>query len=76
MFNPAVTLALALVGAITWTRAGLVFIAEMLAGMASAGVVAAMFPGSLAVSTTLGGRTSLAQGVCWYLCDALRGRLY
>lgn len=64
LFNPAVTLALALIGAISWARAGLVFIAEMLGAMASAGVVAAMFPGTLAVSTTLNTDTSLARGLC------------
>ena len=64
LFNPAVTLGLALIGAISWTRAGLVFIAEMLGAMASAGVVAALFPNTMAVQTTLGGGTSLARGVC------------
>lgn len=64
LFNPAVTLALALIGAISWVRAGLVFIAEMLGAMASAGIVAAMFPGTLAVSTTLHPGTSVARGLC------------
>ena len=53
-----------MIGAISWVRAGLVFIAEMLGAMASAGVVAALFPGTEAVQTTLGGGTSLAQGLC------------
>jgi Major intrinsic protein len=35
----------------------------MLGAMASAGVVAALFPGPLAVTTSLSGGTSLAQGL-------------
>lgn len=64
LFNPAVTLGMALIGAVGWVRAGLVFIAQILASMASAGVVEAMFPGPMNVSTTLGGGTSVAQGLC------------
>lgn len=64
LFNPAVALALALVGAITWVRAGLVFIAEMLGAICSAAVVSALFPGPLNVTTTRNNTTSLARGVC------------
>lgn len=64
LFNPAVTLGMALIGAVGWVRAGLVFLAQILASMASAGVVDAMFPGPMNVSTTLGGGTSIAQGLC------------
>ena len=64
LFNPAVCLGLALIGAISWSRAGLVFIAEMFGAMASAGVVAALFPSTMAVQTTLGGSTSLVRGLC------------
>lgn len=64
LFNPAVTLGMALIGAVGWVRAGLVFISQILASMASAGVVSAMFPGPMNVSTTLGGNTSIAQGLC------------
>lgn len=63
LFNPAVTLALCLVGAIPFSRGAFVFLAQMLGAMASAGVVKALFPGPLAVTTTLGGGTSAAQGV-------------
>ena len=63
LFNPAVTLALCLCGAVPWSRGGLVFIAQMLGSMASAGVVKGLFPGALAVTTALSGGTSLAQGV-------------
>ena len=64
LFNPVVTLALGLIGAITWTRAALVFIAEMLAAMAVSGIVAAILPGPMAVSTTLSPGVSVAQGLC------------
>ncbi|KAK5938698.1 Aquaporin-1 [Knufia obscura] len=63
LFNPAVTLALCLVGAVPFGRGAFVFIAQMLGAMASAGVVKALFPGPLAVTTNLGGGTNVAQGL-------------
>ncbi|KAF2773978.1 aquaporin-like protein [Teratosphaeria nubilosa] len=63
LFNPAVTLGMALIGAVPWVRAGLVFIAQILGAMASAAVVSALFPSALNVSTTLGGDTSIARGL-------------
>lgn len=63
LFNPAVTLGLYLVGALTTIRAVLCFFSQMLAGMASAAVVSAILPGPLSVSTTLGVNTSVTQGV-------------
>lgn len=64
LFNPAVTLGMALIGAVGWTRAALVFISQIFGSMAAAGVVYATFPGPMNVSTTLGGGTSVAQGLC------------
>ena len=58
-----VTLGLYLIGAVNPLRAILCFIAQMLAGMAAAGVVSAILPGPLNVSTSLGGGTTIAQGV-------------
>ncbi len=58
-----VTLALCLIGAVPFARGGFVFLAQMLGAMASAGVIAALFPGPLAVTTSLNGGTNLAQGV-------------
>ena len=52
-----------LIGAVSWTRGGLVFISQILGSMASSGVVQALFPGPMNVSTTLGGGTSIARGV-------------
>lgn len=44
-------------------RGVLVFPAQLLAGVASAGVVSALFPGPLNCSTRLGGGTSVVQGL-------------
>ncbi|KAH7094390.1 aquaporin-like protein [Paraphoma chrysanthemicola] len=63
LFNPAVTLGLYLIGAITPVRAGLCFLSQMLAGMCSAAVVSAILPGPLNVSTTLGSGVTPAMGV-------------
>jgi aquaporin related protein len=63
LFNPSVTLGLFLIGAIPWTRAIIFFVAQMLGGMAAAGVVSAMFPGPLDVSTVLSKNMSKAQGL-------------
>ena len=52
-----------LVGALSWTRGALLFIAQMLGALAVAGVTLGLFPGDLAVTTTLGGGTSTVQGL-------------
>lgn len=57
---------MALIGAVTWPRAGLVFISQILGATSSAAVVSALFPSDLNVSTTLGGNTSTVQGLCTY----------
>lgn len=69
LFNPAVTLGMALVGAIGWLRAGLLFVAQMLGSMSAAAVVSALYPGPLDVATRLGAKTSVARGLCEY-CSA------
>ncbi|EOA92214.1 uncharacterized protein SETTUDRAFT_153180 [Exserohilum turcica Et28A] len=63
LFNPAVTLGLYLINALTASRAILCFIAQMLAGMAAAAVIQAILPGPLKVSTTLGPGMTPARGV-------------
>ncbi|PLB43382.1 aquaporin [Aspergillus steynii IBT 23096] len=63
MFNPAVTLALCVVGGMSPLRGVLVSVAQLLAGIVSAGVVSALFPGELNVTTRLGGGTSISQGL-------------
>ncbi|KAK3646365.1 Aquaporin-1 [Elasticomyces elasticus] len=63
LFNPAVTLALALIGAVPWIRAGLIFISQILGAIAASAVVSGLFPGPLNVATSLGGGTSIVQGL-------------
>lgn len=63
LIGKQVTLGLCLIGAVPFARGGFVFIAQMLGAMASAAVVSALFPGPLAVTTSLNGGTSLAQGL-------------
>lgn len=63
LFNPAVTLGLYLIGAVSPIRAGLCFVSQIIAGICSAGIVSAILPGPLNVATTLGTGTSIAQGV-------------
>ena len=52
-----------LIGAISWVRGILLFITQILGGMIAAALVKVLFNGDLNVSTTLGGGTSIAQGV-------------
>lgn len=63
LFNPSVTLALFLVGGLSAVRSVIVVVAQLLAGMAAAGVVSALFPGPMDVETTLGGGANVAQGL-------------
>ncbi|KAK5133471.1 hypothetical protein LTR08_007713 [Meristemomyces frigidus] len=63
LFNPAVTLGMALIGAVTWTRAGLIFIAQILGAIAASGVVYGLYPGPMNVSTGLAGGTTIVQGL-------------
>ncbi|GIJ88275.1 hypothetical protein Asppvi_007194 [Aspergillus pseudoviridinutans] len=63
LFNPVVSLALCLVGGMPPLRGVFVFGAQIVAGIASAGVVSALFPGPLNVGTRLGGGASISQGL-------------
>jgi aquaporin related protein len=58
-----VTVALALVGAVGWLKAALLIISQVLASIAAAAVVAGLFPGPLAVRTTLERHTSVTRGL-------------
>jgi glycerol uptake facilitator-like aquaporin len=44
LFNPAVTLALTLIGCLTYTRAAVVIIAQIVGAITSAGIVKVLFP--------------------------------
>ena len=57
------TIALALVGAVDWLKALLLIIAQILGGIAAAGIVSALFPNDLTVRTTLNPNTSVTRGL-------------
>lgn len=64
LFNPAVTFGLCIAGALPWVRGLILFPAQMLGGMAAAGLVSCMFPGDIAVvNTKLAPGVSIAQGL-------------
>lgn len=52
-----------LIGAITWVRGILLFLAQMVGAIIAAYVVQALFTGALAVDTSLATTTTIAQGV-------------
>ena len=62
LFNPAISLALALVKIISPFRAALLVFAQVLGGITAAALVNVLLPESLYVRTTLGGGISVAQG--------------
>jgi len=63
LFNPAVTLGLYLINVIPLVRAIILTFAQLIAGIAAAGVISAILPGPLNASTTLHGGMTPAQGV-------------
>jgi aquaporin related protein len=63
LFNPAVSLGMALVGALTPLRACLLSFSQILGGITGAAIIQAITPGTLNVQTKLGGGTSVAQGL-------------
>ncbi|KAJ3496925.1 hypothetical protein NLG97_g2297 [Lecanicillium saksenae] len=63
MFNPAVTLGLVLVGAVTPLRGLMVIPTQIVAGIAAAAAVDGMLPGPLGVANGLGNGTSVVQGL-------------
>lgn len=63
LFNPAVTFGMCLIGALPWVRGVLLFLVQILGGITAAALVSCMFPGPLAAQTSLGGGTSVVQGL-------------
>jgi len=51
------------IGALTWTRGLVVFMAQMIGSIASAGLVSCLFPGPMLVQTKLGPGTSTVRGL-------------
>lgn len=68
MFNPAVSLGMVLIGSITPVRGAIITVAQLLGGIAASAVVVGVTPGPLAVRTTLGGGTSVVQGLFIEVC--------
>lgn len=52
-----------LIGALPWVRGALLFVTQILGGITAAALVSCMFPGELNVRTTLGGGTTIVQGL-------------
>jgi aquaporin related protein len=52
-----------LIGALPWFRGCLLFLSQLLGGIAASALVSCMFPGQLNVDTTLGGNTSVTRGL-------------
>ncbi|KAF2142129.1 uncharacterized protein K452DRAFT_227478, partial [Aplosporella prunicola CBS 121167] len=63
LFNPAVTFGMCLIGALPWFRGILLFGVQIIGGITAAALVSCMFPGPLKVQTSLGGSTTIAQGL-------------
>ncbi|KIW15814.1 hypothetical protein PV08_05864 [Exophiala spinifera] len=63
MFNPAVAFTLVLIGAVPKSRGAVVFVAQILGGIAAAGAVSATLPGPMAVNVRLGGGCSITRGL-------------
>ncbi|KAL6706641.1 Aquaporin-1 [Coniothyrium glycines] len=65
LFNPAVTFGMCLIGALPWVRGILLFFVQVLGGITAAALVTVMFPhqGEINVRTTLGGGTTVVQGL-------------
>ena len=62
LFNPAVSLGMVLVGALTPIRGILLTVSQILGGITGAAIIQAITPGTLNVRTTLGGGATVAQG--------------
>ena len=62
IFNPAVSLALALTGMVPPLRAVFLTLAQVLGGITAAGLIKVLVPGQLSVATRLGPGVSIAQG--------------
>ncbi|KAL1649155.1 Aquaporin-1 [Diplodia intermedia] len=62
LFNPAVTLGMCLIGAVGWFRGLLIFVTQMVGGIAAAGIVSCLYPNALNVRTQLR-NTSIVRGL-------------
>ncbi|CAJ2513855.1 Uu.00g019740.m01.CDS01 [Anthostomella pinea] len=63
LFNPAVTLGMMIIGAVGYLRGVLIVISQIAGGIAAAAVISGIQPGDLKIATSLGGGTSVVQGL-------------
>lgn len=63
LFNPAVSLGMAIAGALTPLRAIFLTISQILGGIVGAAIIQALLPGTLNVATKLSPGTSVARGL-------------
>lgn len=63
LFNPAVSLALVLVGALPALRGALLVVAQLAGAIAGAGLISTCMPGNLNASTALAQNVSYSQGI-------------
>ncbi|KAF2460265.1 aquaporin-like protein, partial [Lineolata rhizophorae] len=63
LFNPAVTLGMCLIGAVPWLRGLIDTLAQIAGAIAASALVLGLFPGTLAVRTTLHPSTSHVRGL-------------
>ncbi|BGO90162.1 hypothetical protein NBRC10512_002555 [Rhodotorula toruloides] len=63
LFNPAVTLGMLLVGALSPLRAALLVVSQILGGITGSAIIQALLPGTLNVRTTLASGVSIARGL-------------
>lgn len=54
---------MSLVRVLPWNRAALLILSQILGGIAAAAIVSVLFPGPLNVRTSLGGGTTVIQGL-------------
>nr|ODN96791.1 aquaporin rerated protein, other eukaryote [Cryptococcus depauperatus CBS 7855] len=63
IFNPAVSLGMVLAGCLTPLRGALLVFSQILGGMTGAAIINVLIPGKLNAGTSLGGGTSITQGL-------------
>ncbi|GJN87439.1 hypothetical protein Rhopal_000388-T1 [Rhodotorula paludigena] len=64
LFNPAITLGMLLVGALSPIRAAIVVVAQIVGGIAGSAIIYGLLPGTLNVRTTLAEGVSPGRGLC------------
>jgi aquaporin related protein len=70
LFNPAISLGMVVEGSLGWKKGACIAFAQFLGGLAAAGLVSGLFPGSLKAETLLGSGTSIVRGFCKFLMRA------